>query len=338
MKKIRNILLIILTTTMLLTGCSTKSPINPPLEPVVENPIEEPGTVTNLLTGEPMPTKEELLQDETIKIEFPPEDATEESSEETQLIGSTEFHFIDVGQADSILIITPNRKSILVDTGVTRAGTPIINKLNAEGVTEIDLLVATHPHADHIGGMQSIVSQYDTKEIMMSSYIATTKTFENLLDEIANQGKSITQAKPGLVRNIDGVELEVLGVDTLPKDANNSSIVIKVTYGETDLILTGDAESKVEQIILNEYGDKLDAEILKLGHHGSDTSTSDNFLDAVDPDIAVISVGTNNKYGHPSQSILTKLTDKLITTYRTDLNGTVTIKTDGTDIEVTTDK
>lgn len=248
------------------------------------------------------------------------------------LLGDIEVKFIDVGQADSCLIVTANNDAILIDAGEDRDAEAIIEVIAEYDIPDIDLMVLTHPHADHIGGAQTIIETYKVEEVMMCSYAATSKLFNNLLTALEESTSTVvTQATVGLEKEVDGVELLVVGVDSEPKDNNNSSIVMKVTYGTVDMLFTGDAEVPAEEVIL-QNGFDLSAELLKVGHHGSDTSTSDAFLEAISPKVAVISVGEGNKYNHPSDMILKKFMDKGIQYYRTDELGTITLEIDGKDI------
>ena len=268
---------------------------------------------------------------ETTSVEEIVEVSNSDVVNNSDLLDEITVKFIDVGQADSCLIITANNDAILIDAGEDRDAEAIIEVLNEYELENIDLMVLTHPHADHIGGAQTILETYTVEEVMMCSFVATSKLFNNLITTMENQDLLVTQATVGLEKSIDGVELFVVGVDSNPKDNNNSSIVMKVTYGTVDIIFTGDAEVPTEEIILENNFD-LKAEVLKVWHHGSDTSTSDSFLDAINPKVAVISVGEENKYNHPSDVVLTKLQDKGVQVYRTDELSTVTMEIDGENI------
>lgn len=268
----------------------------------------------------------------TENTEVPNNTELETPSVSEDLLGDIEVKFIDVGQADSCLIVTANNDAILIDAGEDRDAEAIIDVIADYDIPDIDLMVLTHPHADHIGGAQTILETYTVKEVMMSSYPATSKLFNNLLTALEeNPNIAVTQATVGLEKEIDGVELVVVGVDSIPKDNNNSSVVMKMTYGTVDIMFTGDAEEDAEEIIL-QNGFDLNAEVLKVGHHSSETSTSDSFLEAVNPKVAIISVGEGNKYAHPADIILKKLTDKGVQYYRTDELSTITLEIDGKDI------
>lgn len=239
-----------------------------------------------------------------------------------------EIRVIDCGQADSILIHSSDT-NILVDAGEETNAAAIRKVLDNKGVKKIDLLVATHPHADHIGGMKAIVDNYDIDKVIMSPQIHTTKTYEELLVSIDSKDKSITIAEPGKSYNIGDIKFDVIGpCKDYDDDLNNNSVVAVASYGDIDILLTGDAELQAEKDY-TKYLINRDIEILKVGHHGSDTSTSENLLEIVKPEIAVISCGEGNKYGHPKQETLDKLYKFGVNVYRTDLTGDIIIRTDG---------
>ena len=239
---------------------------------------------------------------------------------------------IDCGQADSI-IIDAGSQVALIDAGEEKDAAEIIEALDARGITTIDLLVATHAHSDHIGGMQTIVEKYDIKNILMSPTGHTSKTYENLLLAIQGKGLMVDKANPGDVYSIGEMKLEVIAPVEYYDDLNNSSVVIIGTYGDVDFLFTGDAEQEAEADFI---GNVRDVEILKSGHHGSDTSSSDLLINTATPEIALISCGEGNKYGHPKQSTLDKYENAGMTTYRTDIHGTITVTTDGVTYEIST--
>ncbi len=312
MKKNKYIILVLLTSLLLsmFTGCVIQDGSN------VQEGIQK--NVENMIISDvPQPAKDE----------------NKELIDELEELEAIQVYFIDVGQADSALIITPNKDAILIDAGEKGDAEKILSQIKETGVEDLDLVIASHPHADHIGGMQEVIENYDAVEIIMSSHITNTKTFESLLDSIEGQGKSITQAKPNLVRDIDGVKVEIIASDIIPNDTNNSSILLRVDYGDISILFTGDLEEKAEKIVLEDIDNsKLSVDILKYGHHGSETSGSDLFLDKVSPKVSVISVGQGNKYNHPSSITIDKLMNKGINFYRTDEEGTIKFEIDGTDI------
>lgn len=254
----------------------------------------------------------------------------EKNTPKVEVNGNLEVHFIDVGQADSILI-TANNKGALIDAGNSADGKLIIDYINNLGIEKLDFVIATHPHEDHIGGMDDVLNAFKADKFYMPDVLTTTKTFENMLDALENQNLKYTTPKIGSTFNFEGANFEVLYVGKDAKDLNNTSIVVKMTYGEKSFLFTGDAEDVVEKQILNK---DLKSDVLKVGHHGSEFSTTDEFLEKVNPEIAVISVGTGNKYKHPNKTIIDKLNKNNIDIYRTDKDKTIIIKTDGKTLEV----
>ncbi|MCL2088151.1 MAG: MBL fold metallo-hydrolase [Oscillospiraceae bacterium] len=231
-------------------------------------------------------------------------------------------HFINVGQGDSALIKAFDT-NILVDAGPNIQSEIVPKYLRSYGVERIDLLVATHPHADHIGGMAAVVSGFEIGEIVMPelpySLTPTTKTYRNLLDAIAEKELSVTIARQGLVYTFGEVTAEILGpVQKFADSENNNSAVIKVTYDGKSVLIGGDIEKEAENALI-ESGQDLRANILKISHHGSNTSSTVGFLDAVRADFFVISCGNDNQYGHPHAEVIARLErfNKLI--LRTDL-------------------
>jgi competence protein ComEC len=247
-------------------------------------------------------------------------------------------HFLDVGQADCILIQTPSGQNILIDAGETGDAKFVIDYLHKRGVRRIDHLVATHPHADHIGGMVDVLNAFDIGKLYMPRAVHTTKTFENLLLAIEAKGLKMTEAKAGVVMDVgESVSATFIApVSTGYRELNDYSAVIKLTFGSTDFLFMGDAETISEQEILA-TGVDLRADVLKVGHHGSNTSSSDAFLEAVAPTYAVICVGKDNRYGLPTSNTLGKLVAREITILRTDVEGTIVIISDGEQIQVDTE-
>lgn len=244
-------------------------------------------------------------------------------------------HYLDVGQGDSIFIEFPDSETMLIDSGENYYGEGIINYISDCGYSDIDYLVATHPHTDHIGSMGYIVRNFNIGSVYMPKVSANTKTYKNLLESILNKGLKINSAKEGFViKETEDIIVEVLAPISIDSnDLNNCSLVIKITYNNISYLFTGDAE-KAE---LAEITSDLSADVLKVGHHGSATSTYEEFLDEVNPDIAVISVGADNEYGHPHDDVMQCLNDYGCKIYRTDEDDTVTVSTDGNEITVITD-
>ena len=247
-----------------------------------------------------------------------------------------EVHFLDVGQGDSIFIEINNYKTMLIDASTSSYGNFIIDYINSLGYDRIDYLIATHPHADHIGSMQDIVLEYDIGDIYMPKVSTNTKTYENLLTAIDDKNLTIKKAYKG-VKIIDEDELDV-SILSPTKDEydnlNNYSAVLKLTYKNVSYLFMGDSEEEVEENIL----DDVKADVIKIAHHGSNSSSSLEFLKKVSPTYAVISVGEDNSYNHPHKEVLDRLEEIGSTVYRTDLDGNIIISTDGNKIMIDKEK
>ena len=265
-------------------------------------------------------------------------DVSSVNSEETLVVT-----MIDVEQADCFLY-EQDGKYALIDCGESRTANEVIELLKGKGITKLDYIFGTHPHSDHMGGMYKIITNIEVGKIIIPEVDErkVTSTWYNVLDEELNtvyvNGKkevpkyNVEYAKEGATYRLGDATIEIIEQFTEYKsDLNNYSAIMKISFGEIDIITTGDAEIVVEKELLNS-GKDFDAEILKLGHHGSETSTSDEFLDAISPDYALISAGVDNKHEHPVKSVMEKLEKREIPVYRTDESGTVVVTITANDI------
>ena len=252
--------------------------------------------------------------------------------------GELTLTMIDVGQADSFLLVQDG-KTMLVDCGTRATGEDVVKYLNEQGITRLDYVIGTHPHDDHMGGMYDVITNFEIGKIIMPEVEVgkvTTNWYVKLMQEIKQGAYELEYAKLGAVYDLGEASFKIIGpIETDEINLNNYSIVLKVTFGDMDVIMTGDAETKVEKAII-ESGETLGAEILKVGHHGSDTSSSDEFLDAVSPLYALISAKVGNKYEHPIKSTMQKLEKRKIEVYRTDENGTVVATIPANDVKFST--
>ncbi len=245
-----------------------------------------------------------------------------------------EVNFFNVGQGDAILIKTPKQQKILIDGGPDNK---IIYKLGRNlpfFEREIDLVILTHPHADHLTGLVEVLKRYKVKKILTTGVIHTTPEYLEWLREISKQNMPIEIAQAGQVINFDeNLKLEILYplenlAERRVENLNNTSIVSKLIFGRTSFLFVGDAESEVEEKLISE-GVDLKVDVLKVAHHGSKDATSYKFLDKVQPKITVIMVGAKNKFGHPSQTVVNRLEKMGVKILRTDKNGDIKILSNG---------
>ncbi len=243
---------------------------------------------------------------------------------------SLKLHFIDVGQADSTLIESKDGKFMLVDAGTYDSGRKICDYLKANGVKELEYVIFTHPHEDHIGAGARVLENFDVKNVIMTQKTSNSSTYEILIDkllECKNNGTNIIAPKVMDEYEFDGASFEILSADGNNDDTNNSSIVFRLTYGKCSFMFTGDAEKPIEKEILK-LDTNLNSVLLKCGHHGSSTSTCEDFLEAVNPKCAIISCGLDNSYGHPHVETISALNDIKATVYRTDEMGDIVMYCD----------
>ena len=259
----------------------------------------------------------------------------ETNNTSSEVNGNLEIYFFDVGQADSILI-KEDENSVLIDAGNNEDGSLLVDYIKNElDISKINIVVGTHPHEDHIGGLDNVISSFDIDKIYLPNATTTTKTFEDVLDAIKSKDYKITIPKIDEEFNLEDLNFKVLYTGSDESDLNNTSIVLKLKYGNTSYLFTGDATSKTEKYLLDK---DIKSDVLKVGHHGSSYSTTDEFLDKVNPSYAIIEVGENNSYSHPSDSTIKKLNNKNIKIYRTDIDGTIKLTSDGEKINIETIK
>jgi len=251
-----------------------------------------------------------------------------------ELTTDLQVYFLDVGQGDSILILLPNGQTMLIDGGRQVESDRLLAYLQRAGVETIDFLVATNPQAEHIGGLPAVLAQFEVRAVYMPQLVNTSQVFEELMTAIEQKDLTVNTARAGV--NI--IDVPDLRVDLLApsgdsyRETSNFSAIIKLTYKDVAFLFTGDAQRESEKRLTAE----LKADVLKVGHHGSNTATGTAFLKKVDPQIAVISCGDKTRYGNPSDVLLRRLKKAGVTVYRTDEKGTIGITSDGATLEVTT--
>ena len=245
--------------------------------------------------------------------------------------------FVDVGQGDCEIVQFPDGRNIIIDGGTNETSSELVNAIKSYGIKRFDYVVATHPHEDHIGGLDDVVESFEIGNVYLPDTSSSSMSFKNFLESISQSGAKVNRAYAG-VTMIDETDIRaefLAPVNNYYEDENNYSSVLKLTYKGFSFLFTGDAET-ISEYDMIENGAYLKSDVLKVGHHGSTTSTSNQFLRAVNPAVAVISVGRDNSYGHPHREILERLSDLKL--YRTDLNGTVTVFCDGESLSVSTEK
>lgn len=257
-------------------------------------------------------------------------DSTKSDKIDAKVNENFSVSFIDVGQADSVLIRNGNY-NMLIDAGNNEDGEKLVNYFKSLGIEEFTYVFATHPHEDHIGGMDDIINNFKIDDYYMSNKLSTTKTFMDVLDALDGRNLKYTVPNKGDTLKLGDANIKVIYPGDDKSNINDSSIVLKITYGKNSFLLTGDATSNVERKIYNE---DIKSDVLKVAHHGSSYSSIDVFLDKVKPYYAVISVGKNNIYNHPSNKTLEKLNKRNIKVYRTDLDGTIVFISDGDNLSV----
>lgn len=244
-------------------------------------------------------------------------------------------YFMDVGQGDSILVKS-GKDYMLVDAGEENKGETIVEYLDDMGIDKIKYAVATHPHSDHIGGMDDIINSFKVENIIMPDAAASTKNFYNMLDAVEDNNVNVIKGEAGYSFELGNIKCDIAAPVKIAEDTNNNSVVIRLAYGNDSVLLTGDCSKDEEKDII-ESGIDISADVLKAGHHGSSTSSTREFLNRVAPKYAVISCGENNDYGHPHRETIDSLKRYGTEIYRTDSDGTIIAELTGNGIAMRTE-
>lgn len=264
-------------------------------------------------------------------------EVTEAMAQKEVLLSTMKVHFIDVGQADATLIeYSDGHEAItmLIDTG-NWDSSDVVTYLQSQHIDGIDIVAVTHPHADHIGQLDKVINTFDVTEVWMNGESANSQVFASALAAIENSDTDYYEPEVGDVFDLGPLEVTVLHPTSLSGSTNNNSIALHLQYGDVSFLFTGDAETEAENEILD-GGANLKADVLQVGHHGSNTSTTDPFLSAVNPEVAIYSAGAGNQYGHPHLEVFNRLEKSGALVYGTDVHGTVIVETDGKTFNVQT--
>lgn len=334
--------LIIILTAMLLTSCASTN--------TEQNSDNTASISTSAVIESTNTSTDKAVENTTTAASDNP--TTTEANTDTQqantpvkLDGVLKAHFLDVGQADCIYIELPNNEKMLIDAGNNGDRDTILNYLNSQGVNKLDYVIGTHPHEDHIGSLDAVINYYNIGSIYMPKASSNTKTFEDVLTAIQakdlkvkapESGSYIINLRNQIDKNTvkDELVVQVLAPNSNSyEDLNNYSIVVKITFRNTSMLFMGDAEDLSESEIIS-AGYDVRANLLKVGHHGSAYSTTENFIKDVQPKYAIISVGKGNSYEHPAQSTIDRLNNAGILIYRTDEVGTIIATSDGETITI----
>lgn len=328
----------VLPLLFIFVACSVSSTTQP-TEQILSTAVEISPRPTEVVSTGVMPESVTATIEKPTAYSLP----TAESSQVAQptlpaYSGSYQVHFVDVGQGDSELIITPNKKTILIDGG--EQGTGIVSYLKSIGVNQIDVMVNTHPHSDHFGGLVDIFnSGMPVKEVITNGRATNTELFNQFLDDIDKSKAEYVEAQRGDKFSVDGMDFYVVSPtkDYTSDDVNNTSLVIWMKYDGVSFLFTGDQAFDAENNLLAS-GINIKADFLKVGHHGSATSTSDAFIQAVAPKVAIYSAGVNNQFNLPSPETIARLSAFVPAIYGTDKNGTIIVTVNPEGYKITLEK
>lgn len=325
-----------LTALVMLTGCTANAPVSS------ENASSSSGFSSENVSSSSGFSSENASSDfsSEVSAEGSSYGETQSVTRENDNVNNLDsdemkVHFIDVGQGDSIFIELPNTKTMLIDAAENEYADRITNYIYSCGYNTLDYVVATHPHSDHIGGMADVIGAFNVENVILSPATHTTKSYTNMLKAIDDSGAKVKIGVAGTEIFSDG-DLSAVVIAPVTEDysdLNNSSVMVMLTYGSRKFLFTGDAENSEENTITAD----IDCDVLKVGHHGSSTSTSRAFLTAASPEYAVISCGMGNSYGHPHTETLDRLKGAGVKIYRTDLQGDIIMTCDGENITVNVD-
>ena len=341
-----SLLAIFLSASFLFSGCELDTSTD---SVSISNAKSETSIATSIEESESSTTPQEILESTeqttssateavttttsaTTTTTTPASTTTEPDVEITEFSDEMKVHFIDVDQGDSTFIELPNGEAMLIDAGETDQADKVVTYIYTQGYDTIDYVVATHAHSDHIGGLPVVLDSFNIGNFYMTSAVATTSIYENMLNAVDESGAAVHDVMAGdVIYNEANLLIEVVAPKEIDyNEQNNNSVVIKLTYGDDKFLFTGDAEKSEEDGIWT----NIKCDVLKVGHHGSNGSSSSNFLKKVEPSYAVISCGLHNSYGHPTDDVLKRLDDRNIDVYRTDLQGTIVFTSDGSNISV----
>lgn len=327
-KSILILILLLLVSPLFLLGCDR-------LPPEIAQPLRQvPALISR--TAEALDDLSAMISARLDELERRWKQQESGSAAPLPEDSSFAVHFIDVGQADCALVMCDG-VYMLIDGGNAEDSDLVFSYLKKHGIDHLDYLVATHAHEDHIGGLSGAAYAATVGTALSPVTEGSTKVFKNLVKSLEQQNVSLTVPQPGDSFPLGSAQVRVLGPVKAYEEVNDTSIVLSVTYGQTDFLFTGDMEAAAEADLV-ESGADLSATVLKVGHHGSSSSTSYRFLREVLPDYAIISVGEGNKYGHPNEEVLSRLADAEATVYRTDLCGTIIVESDGSSVTFQTEK